>query len=72
MPTDGISKLSSVKSVRAEGAGYSLNVEEPHVAIPALIQYLRDSGAVLAGLTTRHASLEDVFVTMTGRHLRDR
>jgi ABC-2 type transport system ATP-binding protein len=72
MPTDGISKLSSVKSVRAEGAGYSLNVEEPHVAIPALIQYLRDSGAALAGLTTRHASLEDVFVTMTGRHLRDR
>jgi ABC-2 type transport system ATP-binding protein len=72
MPTDGISKLSSVKSVRAEGAGYSLNVEEPHVAIPALIQYLRDSGATLAGLTTRHASLEDVFVTMTGRHLRDR
>jgi ABC-2 type transport system ATP-binding protein len=72
LPTDGISKLSSVKSVRAEGAGYSLNVEEPHVAIPALIQYLRDSGATLAGLTTRHASLEDVFVTMTGRHLRDR
>ncbi|HEX2523126.1 MAG TPA: ABC transporter ATP-binding protein [Terriglobia bacterium] len=72
LPTDGISKLSSVKSVRAEGAGYSLNVEEPHVAIPALIQYLRDSGAALAGLTTRHASLEDVFVTMTGRHLRDR
>ena len=25
----------------------------------------------LASLTTRHASLEDVFVTLTGRHLRD-
>jgi ABC-2 type transport system ATP-binding protein len=72
LPTDAISRLSSVKSVRTEGAGYSLNVEEPHVAIPALIQYLRDSGAALAGLTTRHASLEDVFVTLTGRHLRDR
>jgi ABC-2 type transport system ATP-binding protein len=72
LPIDAISRLSSVKSVRTEGAGYSLNVEEPHVAIPALIQYLRDSGAALAGLTTRHASLEDVFVTLTGRHLRDR
>jgi ABC-2 type transport system ATP-binding protein len=72
LPTDAISRLSSVKSVRTEGAGYSLNVEEPHVAIPALIQYLRDSGAALAGLTTRHASLEDVFVTLTGRHLRDK
>jgi ABC-2 type transport system ATP-binding protein len=71
LPTDAISRLSSVKSVRMEGAGYSLNVKEPHVAIPALIQHLRDSGAALAGLTTRHASLEDVFVTLTGRHLRD-
>jgi ABC-2 type transport system ATP-binding protein len=25
----------------------------------------------LARLTTRHASLEDVFVNLTGRHLRD-
>jgi ABC-2 type transport system ATP-binding protein len=72
LPTDGIARLSSVKSVRMEGASYSLNVEEPHVAIPALIQYLWDSGAALAGLTTRHASLEDVFVTLTGRHLRDK
>jgi ABC-2 type transport system ATP-binding protein len=72
LPTDGIARLSSVKSVRMEGATYSLNVEEPHVAIPALIQYLWDSGAALAGLTTRHASLEDVFVTLTGRHLRDK
>jgi ABC-2 type transport system ATP-binding protein len=71
LPTDGIARLSSVKSVRMEGASYSLNVEEPHVAIPALIQYLWDSGAALAGLTTRHASLEDVFVTLTGRHLRE-
>jgi ABC-2 type transport system ATP-binding protein len=28
-------------------------------------------GAALAQLTTRHASLEDVFVTLTGRHLRE-
>jgi ABC-2 type transport system ATP-binding protein len=28
-------------------------------------------GGKLARLTTRHASLEDVFVTLTGRHLRD-
>jgi ABC-2 type transport system ATP-binding protein len=25
----------------------------------------------LVGLTTRTATLEDVFVTLTGRHLRD-
>ena len=28
-------------------------------------------GRALSSLTTRHASLEDVFVSLTGRHLRD-
>ena len=28
-------------------------------------------GRALSRLTTRHASLEDVFVALTGRHLRD-
>jgi ABC-2 type transport system ATP-binding protein len=32
---------------------------------------LRDEGRELASLSTRHASLEDVFVNLTGRHLRD-
>jgi len=71
LQTEAVSSLSSVKSARLEGDSYSLNVGEPHVAIPALIQFLRDRDLDLAGLTTRHASLEDVFVTLTGRHLRD-
>ena len=29
-------------------------------------------GTVLTSLTTRHASLEDVFVKLTGRHLDDK
>jgi len=32
---------------------------------------LQARGMPLAQLTTRHASLEDVFVTLTGRHLRE-
>ena len=32
---------------------------------------LRQGGQRLSSLNTRHASLEDVFVTLTGRHLRD-
>ena len=54
-----------------EAAGYVLAVSEPHVALPALMDHLRHSGVTLAGLTTRTATLEDVFVTLTGRHLRD-
>ena len=44
---------------------------EPHVALPALLGRLREEGHELASLTTRHASLEDVFVNLTGRHLRE-
>ena len=63
--------LISVQSARREGDGFSLNVGEPHLAIPSLIACLENAGAALSRLTTRHASLEDVFVKLTGRHLRD-
>jgi ABC-2 type transport system ATP-binding protein len=39
--------------------------------VPAVLERLRAEGRELSGLTTRHASLEDVFVALTGRHLRD-
>jgi len=63
--------LPSVISARAEASAIQLTVGEPHVAIPALLERLTQKGRVLSGLTTRHASLEDVFVSLTGRHLRD-
>jgi ABC-2 type transport system ATP-binding protein len=39
--------------------------------VPALLDELDRQGAALTALSTRSATLEDVFVTMTGRHLRD-
>src|SRR5262249_31307369 len=63
--------LPSVRTVRRQGDGYSLSAAEPHAAVPALMELLRRGQAKLSGLTTRHATLEDVFVTLTGRHLRD-
>ncbi len=66
-----LERLPSVRTARRDGAGYTLSVGEPHAALPALMELLRRAGAKLAGLTTRHATLEDVFVTLTGRHLRD-
>jgi ABC-2 type transport system ATP-binding protein len=49
----------------------ALTVSEPARALPALIGWVSGRGAALAHLETRHATLEDVFVTLTGRHLRD-
>ena len=43
----------------------------PHVSIPALLDELSRRRTPLARLTTHHATLEDVFVSLTGRTLRD-
>jgi ABC-2 type transport system ATP-binding protein len=63
--------LPAVRSVHAEAGHVLLTVTEPHLAIPPLLERLQSEGRTLASLTTRQASLEDVFVSLTGRHLRD-
>jgi ABC-2 type transport system ATP-binding protein len=67
----GVEGLPSVRQARKEAGGYALIVGEPHVAIPALLAELARQGIQLQRLTTHHATLEDVFVSMTGRTLRD-
>ena len=68
---DSFRGLDSVLAARVENDGYSLTVAEPHRAIPALLDELDRQQRPLIRLTTRHVSLEDVFVSLTGRHLRD-
>jgi len=68
---DVLEELPAVREARMNGNGIALTVSEPHVAIPALLEHLRVHQLTLSRLTTRHASLEDVFVNITGRHLRD-
>ncbi len=63
--------LATVLGSRVEGDGYALTVGAPHRAIPALLETLESAGRPLARLTTRQVSLEDVFVALTGRHLRE-
>lgn len=48
-----------------------LTVASVHTAVPAMLQLFAARGIDLRGLGTRHATLEDVFVHLTGRHLRD-
>jgi ABC-2 type transport system ATP-binding protein len=63
--------LPGVQSVRSEDGLFSLQVNEPHETIPALLDEVQKQRAKLVHLTTRQASLEDVFVKLTGRHLRE-
>jgi ABC-2 type transport system ATP-binding protein len=67
----GLDDLPSVQTVRAEGGGFALTARELHRVVPALLDRLRQRDRALAGLTTRSATLEDVFVALTGRHIRD-
>jgi len=71
LDVDMLQDLPAVRSVRREADNVCLSVTEPHIALPALLQRLKERQLDLAMLTTRHASLEDVFVNLTGRHLRD-
>jgi len=64
-------KLPGVQAVCADDGVFSLQVREPHETIPALLAELQRRRAQLVHLTTRQASLEDVFVQLTGRHLRE-
>jgi ABC-2 type transport system ATP-binding protein len=50
---------------------WRLQVSELHEAMPALLGELRRQGVQLSELRTHSATLEDVFVTLTGRQLRD-
>jgi ABC-2 type transport system ATP-binding protein len=63
--------LPSVESVREDDGMIALNVKQPHLTIPALLDVIARKGSQLQHLTTRQASLEDVFVRLTGRRLRE-
>ena len=71
LPDDALKGLPSVVQLRRDADCYVLAVTAVHLALPALLELVQSHGAKLAQLTTRHASLEDVFVTLTGRHLRE-
>jgi ABC-2 type transport system ATP-binding protein len=48
-----------------------MEVTELHRTVPALLAILARAGVEMSELRTRSATLEDVFMALTGRHLRD-
>jgi ABC-2 type transport system ATP-binding protein len=64
-------QMEGVCAAARQDGIYRLQVEELHRAMPALLGELRRQGAQLTELRTHSATLEDVFVSLTGRHLRD-
>jgi ABC-2 type transport system ATP-binding protein len=66
-----LGRIADIREVRADNGTVQMRVTGLHRAVPALLDELRRQGVALTELRTRSATLEDVFVTLTGRHLRD-
>ena len=62
--------LPDVVAVERRGERVECTVASVHTALPAILAALEQRGVAIDGLATRHATLEDVFVHLTGRHLR--
>ena len=71
LETGALRRIDGVREVRSENGTIQMQVVELHRAVPALIEELTRQGIPLTELRTHSATLEDVFVALTGRHLRD-
>ena len=63
--------VDGVLGAHASDGTIELQVTELHRTMPALLSELRRQGVQLTELRTHSATLEDVFVSLTGRRLRD-
>jgi len=67
----GVTGMRAKETKEANGVSCLLTVSEIGVALPALLAELQGQNVKLDKLTTHQATLEDVFVNLTGRMLRD-
>ena len=66
-----LTRLPAVSHLHKQGEEYSLTVAEMGIALPALLEEIKKQHSELVSLTTHQATLEDVFVSLTGRMLRE-
>ena len=64
-------RIPGIRDVRSENGNVQIQATELHRAVPAVLGELSRQNVRLTELRTHSATLEDVFVTLTGRHLRD-
>jgi ABC-2 type transport system ATP-binding protein len=71
VPAGLFSSTTGVLGSRIDGPVWSLQVSAAHEAVPAVLRTLEGAGLSLTELRTHTPTLEDVFVSLTGRHLRE-
>ncbi|HEY0591486.1 MAG TPA: ABC transporter ATP-binding protein [Thermoanaerobaculia bacterium] len=72
MPNESaLQSIAGVRGIHRRGGSLALHVDSLTGSVPALLGHLERSGARLVELSTHRATLEDVFVSLTGRALRE-
>jgi len=69
--TAPLAAIPGVQAHREEAGLHQVSVSELHTAVPQIVDALAAQKLHLTELRTHSASLEDVFVRLTGRNLRD-
>ncbi|GII91374.1 ATP-binding cassette domain-containing protein [Sinosporangium siamense] len=68
---DVLRSAHCVREVREDGDTLRVYVDDGEHTLPVLLRLLEEHGLTLQSLGMQHASLDDVFLTQTGRSLRD-
>jgi len=63
--------IPGVQSHRVDAGLHQLSVSELHSVVPRIFAALTSQGLHMSEFRTHSATLEDVFVSLTGRNLRD-
>ncbi len=71
LDTAQLTAIPGVQSHRSAAGLHQLSVRELHTAVPRIFAELDRQGLHLSEFRTHSATLEDVFVGLTGRNLRD-
>ncbi len=66
-----LGRVTGITVLRAEGDLLDLSVPEAGAVLPQVLSTLQDAGVTLAGIEVRRPTLDDVFLSLTGRELRD-
>jgi len=71
LPLERLAAIPAVETATRRGGVAFLATASPHHALPAVVAAAEGQGYELTRLVTRQASLDDVFVRLSGRHLTD-
>jgi ABC-2 type transport system ATP-binding protein len=71
LPIDRLRALPGVQDVQLDDEGFQIRTTDPQDALVALFDLAEATGGEIANLGLRGGNLEDVFLNLTGRSLRE-